>query len=301
MHVSKRSIDGYASISGDLLMVGSTSDNFEEVLSVQGAQARLSGRAVEVIRAGAKYLTLTFDDTEQASVSLVELQAAAQLVQRSAFIKPHSRANKQKPWEYNQQDTELSQLSDQHTLHAKVLELEQDFERKVVERVQRQVKESEELQSKLAKSTADAAARACQRVEELRLSMETTERRSTDAEGEVEKVKELCASQELEIQALKERLSELQELDIRSSSKSSCGSIAEDITVNQKPRRLRSANIEASVNQFESFSANSSQYVTQSHDLSMFRTPINIRLLSRPTPVWTQSRAESAARLRVMA
>eukprot|EP00930_Biecheleria_cincta_P087104 TRINITY_DN7635_c0_g1_i2.p1 TRINITY_DN7635_c0_g1~~TRINITY_DN7635_c0_g1_i2.p1 ORF type:complete len:381 (+),score=70.36 TRINITY_DN7635_c0_g1_i2:84-1145(+) len=300
MHASKRSIDGYASISGDLLMVGSTSDSFEDILSVQGTEARLSGRDVEVIKAGEKYLTLTFDDVEQASVSLFELRAAAQLVQRSAFSVPTKRASKQKPWEYNRGDPLPSQFDDKQVLRAKVLELEQDFNRKVGERVQRQVSESIELRSKLAKSTADAEAKG-RRVDELRRSMEIAESRSKEAEDELAKLKDLCVSQELEIQALKERLHELQELGIRTSSKSSCGSISEDLPVSRKPRRLRSANIEATVNMFESLSADRSQYVTKSHDFGMFRTPRNIRILSTPMPIWTQSRAESASRLRVMA
>lgn len=298
MHASKRSIDGYFSISGDLLVVGSTPDIIDEILSVQGTQASLSGRAVEIIKEDTKILTLTFDDTEQACASLFELQAAALLAQRSASIMPPIRAKHRRPLECNREVTKASQHIEKHELRAKVLELEQDFDRKLGERAQRQVSESMELQNNLAQSIADAVAKG-RRVEELQLSLESAEGRSKEAEDELTNLKELCTSQESEIQALKERLSELQALSV--DSESSCGAVSEDLAVIRSPRRLRSANIETTINKFESLSAAYSAHVTQSYDLGMYKAPRNIRLLSAPAPVWTQSRAESTKRLSVMA
>lgn len=279
-------------------MVGGTSHSIEEILSLQGTQAGRSGRAVEIIKDDTKYLTLTFDDTQQACASLIKLQAAALLAQRSASIMPPIRAKNKKPWECNREVTKAPQHNDKHELRAKGLELEQDFERKLEERAQRQVSESMELQNKLAQSIADAVAKS-RRVEDLQLSLESADGRSKEAEDELTRLGELCASQESEIQALKERMSELQALSV--DSESSFGAVSEDLPLIRSPRRLRSANIETKINKFESLSASYSANATQSFDLGMYKTPQNIRLMSSPAPVWTQSRAESAKRLSVRA
>mmetsp|Transcript_65841 Transcript_65841/g.116696 ORF Transcript_65841/g.116696 Transcript_65841/m.116696 type:complete len:344 (-) Transcript_65841:64-1095(-) len=286
IHKDGRCVKGYGKLLGDVLMLGSSLTSLQDVISLQAGIVvwNVDPKVLKVERKGEPVVTIFFESDEEASVWQSCLEQATRLSSQMSAI------------------DKICKQEEKQQLLAQLHQLEEEFEKKMAMKADQHRLDRKELEERLQKASAQAS-----KAEARAAELQNVEGRSQQLEEELAELQALCAEQEAELMQLRLQLQNMtaetaetrQTTKDSNSSRTSKSTVATEgelpVVIRRPVRRLMSDNISQLARNFE----DNESMLTRSEDLPSFaqKAPSAIRMLSKPSPLWTMSRANTPMRL----